>query len=55
MFRAEIHYQEVLAYAEYNRTCFKVVAATSRDVPRDTSRDTLRDIEISREIVHVTS
>jgi hypothetical protein len=51
MFRAEIHYQEVLAYAEYNRTCFKVVAATSRDVSRDTSRD----IDISRGIVHVSS
>ena len=55
MFRAEIHFQEVLAYAEYNRTCFKVVAATSRDVSRDTSRDTLSDIDISRGIVHVSS
>ena len=51
MFRAEIYHQEVLAYAEYNKTCFKIVAATSRDL----SRDTLRDIDISREIVHVSN
>ena len=47
MFRAESDHQEVLAYAEYNRTCFKVVAATSRDVSRD--------IDISLGVVHVSS
>ena len=42
MLRAEIYYQEVLAYAEYNRICFKVVAATLRNMLRSVARHDAR-------------
>ena len=47
MFRAEMYYQEIFTYAEYNRTCFEVVAATSRDISRSVARHDARHRFIS--------
>ena len=40
--RAEINVLAVLAYAEYNRICFKVVAATLRNMLRSVARHDAR-------------